>query len=118
MIDYNDTEGYQMSLSFADEQVNGFQIGGLLKRFYLTEMLRLQAGKYLEVYLNWNIIMLQNLTFREKIILAGDKYILQQINSFNVSKKGSTKTFLKYDYNEPDGDDNIQNTILIAKVNL
>jgi hypothetical protein len=118
MIDYNDTEGYQMSLSFADEQVNGFQIGGLLKRFYLSEMLRLQAGKYLEVYLNWNIIMLQNLTFREKIILAGDKYILQEINSFNVSKKGSTKTFLKYDYNEPDGDDNIQNTILIAKVNL
>lgn len=117
MIDYNDTAGYQISLSFADEVVNGFNIGGLMKRFYLSDLMRLESGKYLEIFLLWDIVMLRNLTFREKIVIGGDKYILQEINSFSVTKNGSTKTYLQYDYREPDAEDSIENTILTAKVN-
>jgi hypothetical protein len=117
MVDYNDTNGYQTSLSFSDVNVNGFPISGLLKRFYLSEMMRIQSGKYLEISILWDVLKINRLTFREKIILNGDKYILQEINSFNVSKNESTKTYLQYDFKEPDCDQNIQNTIIIAKVN-
>jgi hypothetical protein len=117
MVDYNDTDGYQISLSFANETVNGNNIIGLMQRFYLSELLRLQSGKYLEIFMLWDILMLNNLSFRDKIVLGGDKYILEEINSFNVAKKASTKTFLKYDFIEPDAEDNIENTIITAKVN-
>jgi hypothetical protein len=106
-----------MSLSFSDETVNGNIIGGLMKRFYLYELMRLQSGKYLEIFLLWDILMLQNLSFRQKIILGSDRYILEEINTFNVAKKASTKTYLKYDFIEVDAEDNIENTILIGKVN-
>jgi len=117
MVDYNDTDGYQMSLSFANETVNGNNIIGLMQRFYLSELMRLQSGKYLEIFLLWDILMLQNLTFRDKIIIGNDRYILEEINTFNVAKKASTKTYLKYDFIEVDAEDNIENTILIGKVN-
>jgi hypothetical protein len=117
MVDYNDTTGFQTSLSFADVAVNGFQIGGLMKRFYLAEMLRLQCGKYLEVFIYWDALMIQNLRFSTKVKINGDRYILQEINSYSVSNVQSTKTYLKYDFNEPDAENNIQNTIVIGKVN-
>lgn len=117
MVDFNDTTGYQTSLSFGNVNVNGNLITGLMQRFYLSELVRLQSGKYLECFLLWDVLKIQNLTFREKIILSGDIYVLQEINSFNVSKNESTKTYLKYDYREPNAEGNIENTIVIAKIN-
>ena len=117
MIDYNDTTGFQTSLSFGDVTVNGFNVAGLLKRFYLSEMVRLKGGKYLEVFILWDIMMLNNLTFRDKIFINNNTYILQEINSFNVAKRQSTKTYFVLDYKEIGAEAGIESTILQAKIN-
>jgi len=97
MIDYNDSNGYQMSLSFSNYQVSGREIKGLMERFYLKNLIRLQTGKRLQTYMFWDAVLLQNLTFRKKIRIHGDEYILQEINSFNVTQRSPTKTYLLYD---------------------
>lgn len=97
MLDYNDSNGYQMSLSFSNQNVSGREIKGLMERFYLNTLIRLQTGKRLQTFMFWDAVLLQNLTFRKKIRIHGDEYILQEINSFNVGKRSSTKTYLLYD---------------------
>lgn len=117
MIDYNDADGYQTSLSFGDETVNGFPVSGLMKRFYLAEMLRIKGGKFLECFVFWDVVMLNNLTFRNKITINNNNYILQEINSFDVAKRQSTKTFFVLDYKEAGAESGIDSTIIQAKVN-
>lgn len=117
MIDYNDTSGFQTSLSFGDVLVNTFNVSGLLKRFYLSEMVRLKGGKYLEVFILWDIMMLNNLTFRHKFLINNNTYILQEINSYNVAKRQSTKTYFILDYKEVGAEAGIESTILQAKIN-
>jgi hypothetical protein len=117
MIDYNDTTGFQTSLSFGDVTVNGFAVAGLLKRLYLSEMVRRNGGKYLELFILWDVLKIQNLTFRDKIYINNNTYILQEINTFNVAKNQSTKTYFVLDNKEVGADANIQSTILAAKLN-
>jgi hypothetical protein len=97
MVDYNDSNGYQMSLSFSNPNVSGREIKGLMERFYLKNLIRLQTGKRLQTFMFWDAVLLQNLTFRKKIRIHGDEYILQEINSFNVTQRSPTKTYLLYD---------------------
>lgn len=117
MVDYNDTTGFQTSLSFGDVTVNGFNVAGLLKRFYLSEMVRKKGGKYLELFILWDVLKIQNLTFRDKIFINNNTYILQEINTFNVAKNQSTKTYFVLDNKEVGADADIQSTILAAKLN-
>jgi hypothetical protein len=117
MIDYNDTTGFQTSLSFGDVTVNGFNVAGLLKRLYLSEMVRRNGGKYLELFILWDVLKIQNLTFRDKIFINSNTYILQEINTFDVAKNQSTKTYFVLDNKEVGADANIQSTILAAKLN-
>lgn len=117
MVDYNDTTGFQTSLSFGDVTVNGFNVAGLLKRLYLSEMVRRSGGKYLELFILWDVLKVQNLTFRDKIFINNNTYILQEINTFDVAKNQSTKTYFVLDNKEVGADANIQSTILTAKVN-
>jgi len=117
MVDYNDTTGFQTSLSFGDVTINGFNVAGLLKRFYLSEMVRRSGGKYLELFILWDVLKIQNLTFRDKIFINGNTYILQEINTFDVAKNQSTKTYFVFDNKEVGADANIQSTILTAKLN-
>lgn len=117
MVDYNDTTGFQTSLSFGDVTVNGFNVAGLLKRLYLSEMVRRSGGKYLELFILWDVLKIQNLTFRDKIFINGNTYILQEINTFDVAKNQSTKTYFVLDNKEVGADANIQSTILTAKLN-
>jgi hypothetical protein len=117
MIDYNDGDGFQTSLSFADATVNGFPITGLMKRFYLSELIREKQGKYLELFVYWDILDIQNLTFRDKLTINNNTYILQEINTFDVSKTRSTKTYLVFDAKELNAQNDIESTIIEAKVN-
>jgi len=117
MIDYNDTTGFQTSLSFGDVTVNGFAVAGLMKRLYLSEMVRRSGGKYLELFILWDVLMMQNLTFRHKFLINNNTYILQEINTFDVAKNQSTKTYFVLDNKEVGADANIQSTILTAKIN-
>jgi hypothetical protein len=89
-----------------------------MKRLYLPELVRWQNGKQLEIYMYWDIVMVQNLTFRHRVIINSDTYILQEVNAFNVSKSGSTKTYLIQDFKEVDAEDRIQNTQIQSKVNI
>lgn len=117
MVDYNDADGYQTSLSFGDEIINGFPVAGLLKRFYLAEMVRQKQGKYLEVFIYFDIIDIQNLTFKRKCYINNNLYILQEINAFDVSKTRSTKTYFLHDGKEDNAQNDINSTIIQAKVN-
>lgn len=117
MLDYNDGDGFQTSLSFADAEVNGFPISGLMKRFYLSDLIREKQGKYLELFVYWDILDIQNLTFRDKLTINNNTYILQEINTFDVSKTRSTKTYLIFDAKELNAQNDIENTIIEAKVN-
>ena len=103
------------SLVFNSETVNGIYVKGLLERFYLAEMIRRMYGKNLELYMFWDVLMLNNLTFRNSIVIHGDRYILSEINSFSVVNQRSTKTYLIYDA-QGDGTEvnNIENTTILT----
>jgi len=116
MQNYN-TPGVYQSLVFNSETVNGVYVKGLLERFYLAEMIRRMYGKQMEVYMFWDVLMLNNLTFRDTINIHGDNYILNEINSFSVVNQRSTKTYLTYDA-KGDGTEvnNIQNSIISINI--
>jgi hypothetical protein len=82
----------------------------------LAEMIRRMYGKQMEVYMFWDVLMLNNLTFRNTIQIHGDNYILNEINSFSVVNQRSTKTYLTYDA-KGDGTEvnNIENTAILTK---
>ena len=115
MQNYN-TPGVYQSLVFGSETINGVYVKGLLERFYLAEMIRRMYGKQMEVYMFWDVLMLNNLTFRNTIQIHGDNYILNEINSFSVVNQRSTKTYLTYDA-KGDGTEvnNIENTTILTK---
>jgi hypothetical protein len=115
MQNYN-TPGVYQSLVFSSETINGVYVKGLLERFYLAEMIRRMYGKQMEVYMFWDVLMLNNLTFRNTIQIHGDNYILNEINSFSVVNQRSTKTYLTYDA-KGDGTEvnNIENTAILTK---
>lgn len=119
IVDYNNTTGDFMSLSFGTETVNGFVIQGLLERFYLAEFVRKQSGKEVECYMFWDALMVRQLDFRKRVKIHGDNYILQEINSFSVTSNQSTKTYLIYDdLGNGTEQTQIQNTLLIGKLNV
>jgi hypothetical protein len=115
MQNYN-TPGIHQSLVFGSETINGVYVKGLLERFYLAEMIRRMYGKQMEVYMFWDVLMLNNLTFRNTVQIHGDNYILNEINSFSVVNQRITKTYLTYDA-KGDGTEvnNIENTAILTK---
>jgi len=118
MIDYNNSAGNSMSLSFGNETVNGFLIKGLLERFYLYEFIRQQSGKQVECYVFWDIVEIFNLDFRKLVKIHGDNFILQEVNSFNVALNRSTKTYLLNNY-LGDGTEasQISSSLLLSRLN-
>lgn len=118
MVNYNSVDGNFISLSFGNETVNGFNIKGLLERFYLLEFIRQQSGKQVECYIFWNVVEIFNLDFRKYVKIHGDNYILQEVNSFNVALNRSTKTYLLNNY-LGDGTEasQIENTLLNSRLN-
>jgi hypothetical protein len=87
-----------------------------MERFYLAELIRRLYGKQVQVNIFWDILMLNNLTFRDSVQIHGDNYILNEINSFSVVNQRSTQTYLTYDA-KGDGTEvnNIQNTTVLTK---
>ncbi len=118
MVNYNSSNGNFISLSFGNETVNGFNVKGLLERFYLLEFIRQQSGKQVECFVYWNVVEIFNLDFRKFVKIHGDNYILQEVNSFNIAANRSTKTYLLNNY-IGDGTEasQIENTLLNSKLN-
>lgn len=96
MVNYNNADGLFISLAFGDVVVNGNNVQGLLSRFYLPSLKRLEVGKVLTCTMIWTRQQLSTLSFRERVIIAGNVYLLQQVGRFNVLGAGPTKTKLVY----------------------
>lgn len=98
MVNYNDPSGVDISLSFCDETTNaGNSVIGLLTRFHAQSLKRIEVGKMFEYHLFWNEIDLAALSFRYRVQIDGDKYILQAIDGYNPLSNTSTKTKLLLD---------------------
>lgn len=97
MVNYNDESGNFMSLSFSNYTVNGNNIKGLLERFYLADLKRKEIGKDKEEFIFWSLTDINNLNFRNKITIEGDRFILDEVTNFDVLSSKSTKTSLLYD---------------------
>lgn len=98
MVNYNDPSGVDVSLSFCDEVTNsGSNVIGLLTRFHAQSLKRIEVGKMFEYNLFWNEIDLAALSFRYRIQIDGNKYILQTIDGYNPLSNTSTKTKLLLD---------------------
>lgn len=118
MLNYNSPDGSFISLSFGNETINGFNVKGLLERFYLYEFIRQQSGKQVECYVFWDIVEIFNLDFRKLVKIHGDNYILQEVNSFNVALNRATKTYLLNNF-LGDGTEasQIQSSLLLSRLN-
>lgn len=94
-VNYNYSPDF--SLSFSSETVQGTQVTGLLEAFHLQEIARKRIGKTLECRYFWDLITISELTFRDKLYLDGQRWILQKIDGYNAMNDSSTKTVLLLD---------------------
>jgi hypothetical protein len=118
MVDYNNASGLTMPLSFGDLTINGVEQKGLLSRFYLADFKRREIGKELEEFIFWGLLDVQNLNFKNKILIKDSSFILSEINSFNVLSEESTKTYLLYDAQLKEEDSlKVESSTLNNKIN-
>ncbi|MCP4521688.1 MAG: hypothetical protein GY827_08385 [Cytophagales bacterium] len=112
MVDYLQYDTGCPALSFSDLTVNNVFVSGLIRRFYIPELKRLQVGKLYELWLFWRNLDISNITFRNKIYLNQSLYIVQQISRYDPTTTESTKTQLLLDAPiQLEDFDNIRNTI-------
>lgn len=115
MVNYRDSRDF--SLSFADEQVDGLQVEGLLRAFYLTDLVRQQRAVAPEIALFWSKLDILNLSFRNKIKLLGQRYILQKLDGYRALDNRPTKTVLLLDVVPEQSDtDRIESTTLTSLI--
>ena len=114
-VNYNDSSGLDVSLSFADKVINGLTVQGQLRRFYLNEMARLRVGKRVTEWLYIEEVYILDLSFQNKVLIGGNMYILEEVNSFNPLVDTSTKVVLLYDVRAEQQDINfINNTLALG----
>ncbi|NJO28569.1 MAG: hypothetical protein HC874_14265 [Richelia sp. SL_2_1] len=100
MVNYNDPLGEDPSLSFGNEVLlSGVKVDGIIRRFHLQHLKRLQIGKRLTEWIRWKALEITNLKFSRKIVIDGVKFILQKIDGFKPAgqKMDSVKTALLLD---------------------
>lgn len=114
MVNYN-TE-LDFSLGFANEQINGNKATGLFEAFWMHEYARKRIGKRLECGYFWDLLTINALTFRDKILLNGDMFILDKIDGYNAQKDSSTKTVLTLDRYPETADENATETSRIIGI--
>lgn len=89
---YNQSSDF--SLSFASEEVNGDSVPGLFEAFWMQEYARKRIGKRLECFYFWDLLSINSLTFRNKLLIDGSEWILQKIDGYSAQDDNSTKTVL------------------------
>lgn len=98
MVNYNDVNGYDPCLSFANQTLlNGTAVPGLLQVFHLQYLKRIEQGKQVSEWLRWSPLDVLNLDFRTKVLLNGSLYLLQKVNGYKPLSQGSTETVLLLD---------------------
>jgi hypothetical protein len=98
MVNYNDPDGFDPSLSFNTERLrSNVTVPGLLQRFHLQHLKRLEVGKQITEYLRWNEVDVLNRNFRRKVLLYDELYLLQAINAYKPLRDDTTETVLLLD---------------------
>lgn len=99
VVNYNDTVGYDPSLSFGDELLaDGTTTAvGLIQRFHLQRLKRLEIGKLFSEWIRWSELDVLNMDFRRKVLIGDALYLLQKVNGYRPLSDGSTETELLKD---------------------
>ena len=98
MVNYNDNNGYDPSLSFSSETLlNGAVVAGLMQRLHLQFLKRIEVGKQLTEWLHLTELDIATLEFRKKILIGDTIYLLQKVNGYKPLSNGSTETILIMD---------------------
>jgi len=119
MVNYNDTAGYDPSLSFGDELLadGATTAVGLIQRFHLQRLKRLEVGKLLSEWIRWSELDVLNMDFRRKVLIGDALYLLQKVNGYRPLSDGSTETeLLKDEIPSPDDVDKISESGLIGYI--
>ncbi len=92
MVNYNNSADF--SIGFGREFIEGQQVPGLFEAFWLQEYARKRIGKRLEAYMFWDLLTINSLSFRNKIMIDGLEWVLQKIDGYSAQSDSSTKTIL------------------------
>jgi hypothetical protein len=116
MVNYNNPGDF--SLSFASETVQNQIVPGLFESFWLQEYARKRIGKRLEAFYFWDLLSINSLSFRNKLLIDGIEWILLKIDGYSAQSDTSTKTWLLREQGPTDDDVNaIENTIITGLIN-
>lgn len=116
MVNYNNPGDF--SLSFASETVQNEIVPGLFESFWLQEYARKRIGKRLEAFYFWDLLSINSLSFRNKLLIDGIEWILLKIDGYSAQSDTSTKTWLLREQGPTDDDvDAIENTIITGLIN-
>jgi hypothetical protein len=102
MVNYNNPTDF--SLSFANEFYLGQKAIGLFDSFWQQEYARKRIGKRLEANYFWDLLSINALSFRNKMLIDGLEWILQKIDGYSAQSDSSTKTWLILEQGPTDDD--------------
>jgi len=116
MVNYNNPGDF--NLSFATENIQNNLVPGLLESFWLQDFARKRIGKRLEAFYFWDLLSINSLSFRNKLLIDGLEWVLLKIDGFSAQSDTSTKTILLREQG-PTIDDEfaIENTLLNGLIN-
>ena len=102
MVNYNNPLDF--SLSFANEFYLGQKTIGLFESFWMQEYARKRIGKRLEAYYFWDLLSINSLSFRNKMLIDGLEWVLVKIDGYSAQSDSSTKTWLVLEQGPTDDD--------------
>jgi hypothetical protein len=106
MVNYNNPLDF--SLSFGTEIVQNVSVFGLFESFWMQEYARKRIGKRLECYYFWDLLTINSLSFRNKLLIDGLEWVLQKIDGYSAQSDSSTKTVFLLE--EGPNDDDLNET--------
>lgn len=88
-VNYNDTSGFDPSLSFGNERLNnGMVVPGLVQTFHLHRLAILRNNLKLTVSLQLSVADYLRFGFADIYLLDGVRYTLNEITGFRLSANG------------------------------
>jgi hypothetical protein len=98
MVNYNDPNADDFSLSFCDEITNyGGVVRGLFKSLHLQQLTRIEEGRRYQMSAFWDELHISSLNFRNALTIRGVRYLLERIDGYQPGKNRSTQTIMLLD---------------------